>query len=48
MRELYALGRAIHGRPPDPYGADLEAEQIEQLREERMRRGIANIRRDPR
>jgi len=44
MRALYALGRAIHGRPPDPYSVDLEAEQIEQRREERMRRGIANIR----
>ena len=48
MRELFALGRAIHGRPPDPESADLEAEQIEQLREERMRRGIANIQRERR
>ena len=44
MRELFALGRTIHGVLPDPGSADLEAEQIEQLREERMRRGIANIR----
>jgi len=44
LRAVFALGRAIDGRPPDPYSADLEAEQIEQLREERMRRGIANIR----
>jgi hypothetical protein len=44
LREVFALGRAIDGRRPDPSGADLDAEQIEQLREERMRRGIANIR----
>ena len=44
LRELFALGRAIDRRPPDPLSADLEAEQIEQLREERMRRGIAAIR----
>ena len=48
LRELFVLGRPIHGRPPDSYGADLEAEQIEQRREERMRRGIANIRRERR
>lgn len=48
LREVFALGRAIDGRPPDPQSAELEAEQIEQLREERMRRGIANIRRERR
>ncbi len=44
LRALFALGRAIAGRAPDPGSADLEAELIEQRRADRMRRGIANIR----